>query len=74
MFHIFSLVCFLIYGVKSRSGHDQITTFGQIIDLFSKTHDFVKKSLILIKNHEIINKSINVVKLANFKSKNVVLE
>ena len=25
-----SLVCFLIYGVKSRSGHDQITTFGQI--------------------------------------------
>ena len=23
MFHIFSLVCFLIYGVKSRSGHDR---------------------------------------------------
>ena len=23
MFHIFSLVCFLIYGIKSRSGHDR---------------------------------------------------
>ena len=23
MFHVFSLVCFLIYGVKSRSGHDR---------------------------------------------------
>ena len=23
MFHLFSLVCFLIYGVKSRSGHDR---------------------------------------------------
>ena len=25
MFHIFSLVCFLIYSVSSNSGHDQIT-------------------------------------------------
>ena len=31
MFHIFSLVCFLIYSVNSRSGHDQITTFGQVL-------------------------------------------
>ena len=23
MFHILSFVCFLIYGVKSRSGHDR---------------------------------------------------
>ena len=30
MFHIFSLVCFLIYGVKSRSGHVQIPTFDPI--------------------------------------------
>ena len=22
MFHVFSLVCFLIYGIKRRSGHD----------------------------------------------------
>ena len=27
MFHIFSLVCFLIYGVKSRSGHDRSQSF-----------------------------------------------
>ena len=25
-----SLVCFLIYGVKSRSGHDASQSFGQI--------------------------------------------
>ena len=30
MFHIFSLVCFLIYGVKSRSGHDRSPTFVSI--------------------------------------------
>ena len=27
MFHIFCLVCFLIYGVKSRSGHDRRQSF-----------------------------------------------
>ena len=30
MFHIFSLVCFLIHGVKSRSGHDRSPTVGSI--------------------------------------------
>ena len=30
MFHIFSLVCFLIYGVKSRSGHDRSQSFSLI--------------------------------------------
>ena len=30
MFHIFSLVCFLIYGVKSRSGHDRSQSFRPI--------------------------------------------
>ena len=30
MFHVFSLVCFLIYGVKSRSGHDRSQSFGPI--------------------------------------------
>ena len=30
MFHIFFLVCFLIYGVKSRSGHDRSQSFGAI--------------------------------------------
>ena len=44
MLHIFTLVCFLIYSVNSRSGHDQITIFGQIMNLLSKTHDFVKRS------------------------------
>ena len=29
MFHIFSLMCFLIYSVNSSSGHDHITTFGK---------------------------------------------
>merc|ERR1711924_398511 len=28
MFHVFSLVCFLIYGVKRRSGHDGSQSFG----------------------------------------------
>ena len=27
MFHVFSFVCFLIYGVKSRSGHDRSQSF-----------------------------------------------
>ena len=27
MFHIFSLVCFLIYGVTSRSGHDEVKSY-----------------------------------------------
>ena len=30
MFHVFSLVCFLINGVKSRSGHDGSQSFGPI--------------------------------------------
>ena len=30
MFHIFSLVCFLIYGVKSRSWHDRSQSLGSI--------------------------------------------
>ena len=30
MFHMFSLVCFLSYGVKSRSGHDRSPIFGPI--------------------------------------------
>ena len=30
MFHVFSLVCFLVYGVKSRSGHDRSQSFGPI--------------------------------------------
>ena len=30
MFHILSLVCFLVYGVKSSFGHDQISTFGPL--------------------------------------------
>ena len=30
MFHKFALVCFLIYGVKSRSGHDRSQSFGPI--------------------------------------------
>ena len=33
MFHIFSLVCFLIYGVKSRSGHDRSQSFWQILHM-----------------------------------------
>ena len=28
IFHIVSLRCFLIYGVKSRSGHELMTSFG----------------------------------------------
>ena len=30
MFHIFPLVCFLIDGVKSRSGHDRSQSFRTI--------------------------------------------
>ena len=30
IFHIFPLVCFLIYSVNSRSGHDRSPTFGSI--------------------------------------------
>ena len=28
--YIFPFVCYLIYGVKSRSGHDRSQSFGQI--------------------------------------------
>ena len=54
MFHIFSLVCFLIYSVNSRSGHDQITTFGQIMNLLRKTHDLVKRPWICLIKHLIL--------------------
>ena len=30
VFHVFSLVCFLVYGVKRRSGHDGSQSFGSI--------------------------------------------
>ena len=30
MIHIFSIVCFLIYGVESRSGHDRSQSFSLI--------------------------------------------
>ena len=30
MFHVFSLVCFLICAVKSRSGHDRSQSFDPI--------------------------------------------
>ena len=33
MFHVFSLVCFLIYGVKSRSGHDRSQSFVSILHI-----------------------------------------
>ena len=36
MFHVFSLVCFLIYGVKSRSGHDRSQSFGGIPYIFPR--------------------------------------
>ena len=42
MFHIFSLVCFFTYSVNSRSGHDQITTFGPIFTLDNGTLSFVE--------------------------------
>ena len=31
MFHMFSLVCSLIYGIKNRSGHDQSQSFDPIL-------------------------------------------
>ena len=97
MFHVFSLVCFLIYGVKSRSGHDRSQSFvhsteindgGGIKGMFSVfvwicrfiislcvcvfrfwDPSLLKKSLILMKNHKIINRNIEVVKLEILKIK-----
>ena len=33
MFHVFSFVCFLIYGVNSRSGHDRSQNFVHSIEI-----------------------------------------
>ena len=30
IFHVFSFVCFVIYSINSRSGHDRSQTFGSI--------------------------------------------
>ena len=74
MFHIFSLVCFLIYSVNSRSGHDQITTFGQIMNLLSKTCDFVKRSSIcLVKHMWYYKKVINLLNKTHDFIKDVIL-
>ena len=40
MFHIFSPVCFLIYEVKSRSGHDRIQSFGPISHVWDQKLTF----------------------------------
>ena len=45
MFHIFSFVCFLIYGVKSRSGYDRSQTFGQISHVSGPKTKFLTKFL-----------------------------
>ena len=44
MFHIFSLVCFLVYGVKSRSGHDRSQILYNFARFGSKT-EFLRKFL-----------------------------
>ena len=53
---VFSLVCFLIYGVKRESGGDG----SQIL---------LKKLIILMKNHKSINKNIKIVNLEILKGK-----
>ena len=67
MFHMFSLVCFLIYGVKSRSGHDrsqslvQFGTFGSRNGILTKFIDdsasFLPEKL---NNHVILTKNLNI--------------
>ena len=68
MFHLFPLVCFLVYGVKSRFGHDRSQSFGPMLHVsgpklsFSGNfqlimHGFAPRSptniVILIKQHDI---------------------
>ena len=40
MFHIFSPVCFLIYSVNSRSGHDRSQTFGSTLHVSGSKMSF----------------------------------
>ena len=42
MIHILSVVCFLIYGVKSRSGHDRSQTVGPISHFSGQKTDFLR--------------------------------
>ena len=44
MFYIFSLVCFLIYGVKSESGHDRSQSFNKISHILTPKLTFWGKS------------------------------
>ena len=44
MFHIFSLVCFLIYGVKSRSRHDRSQSFDPISHISDTKLTFWEKT------------------------------
>ena len=45
MFHVFSLVCFLIYGVKSKSGHDRSQSFGSTLHVLGSKTEFLTKFL-----------------------------
>ena len=43
MFYIVSFVCFLIYGGKSRSGHDRSQSFGPIWLVSGPENDYFDK-------------------------------
>ena len=59
MFHIVSLVCFLIYGVKSRSGHDRSQSFGPIWHVSGPEMVFWRNDLmILLFFYHFINSSV----------------
>ena len=45
MFHLFSFVCFVIYSVNSRSGHDQSQTSGPISHASGPKLIFLRKYL-----------------------------
>ena len=47
MFHVFSLVRFLIYGVKSRSGHDRSQNYlsHSVAEIFRSSVQFKKQHL-----------------------------
>ena len=49
MFHVFSPVCFLIYGVKSRSGHDGSQSFDKKNNNFNKNIKVVKLEILKVK-------------------------
>ena len=74
MFTIFSLVCFLICGVKSRSGHDRSQSFSPISHISDPKLDFGCNFIMVLHGFAWRSSKNIVLRPKNFKLTNVFLD